>query len=83
MRGPSRFSHPSLEKSNPVAVIIPARKVYCISYDVCLVQAVRNGWRSWECNGCDGYQSQSFEQNKSDMEGLLRLWHETTREGWR
>ena len=70
MRGP--FTHPYDED----ALRAPPRHLQCKSYDRCLNEAVKQGWPTWQCGECDGYEEISSDEKMRDMFGLLALFGE-------
>jgi len=67
-------------RSGESAEAAPLRRFDCTHYDACLDEAVRQGWPSWTCDGCEAYLAAPVERLAHDVAGLLQIWSEATGE---
>jgi hypothetical protein len=63
----SAFAHPAelSETISPRRRVEEIRNLYCAGYDACLDEALRLGWSSWTCVGCERFAAPAVRRRAS------------------
>lgn len=55
---------------------LPARRIECRWYGVCLDHALTSGWAGFSCEACGAFEPDSLdeERTRGEIDGCVALW---------